>query len=72
MLGVGKITIRKYIIFIVIAIVLILIGIYTFVMREEAALEQILIVGTTYDPKTLDPALAYDIASAMVIQNIYD
>ena len=72
MLGVGKITIRKYIIFTIIAIVLISIGIYVFVMREEAALEQILIVGTTYDPKTLDPALAYDIASAMVIQNIYD
>jgi len=34
--------------------------------------EKILVVGTTYDPKTLDPALAYDIASAIVIQNIYD
>jgi len=34
--------------------------------------EKILIVGTTYDPKTLDPALSYDIASSIVIQNVYD
>ncbi|MCS7111448.1 MAG: ABC transporter substrate-binding protein [Ignisphaera sp.] len=34
--------------------------------------ETVLVVGTTYDPKTLDPALSYDIASAIVIQNIYD
>ncbi|MEM4896062.1 MAG: ABC transporter substrate-binding protein, partial [Ignisphaera sp.] len=34
--------------------------------------ETVIVVGTTYDPKTLDPALSYDIASAIVIQNIYD
>ncbi|MEM1619200.1 MAG: ABC transporter substrate-binding protein [Fervidicoccaceae archaeon] len=33
---------------------------------------KVLVVGTTYDPKTLDPHMAYDIASAMVIQNLYD
>jgi ABC-type dipeptide transport system, periplasmic component len=34
--------------------------------------EKKLVVGTTYDPKTLDPALVYDIASAIVVQNVYD
>ena len=55
----------------VIVVVAIIAGI---ALRQPAAPEResVLIVGTTYDPKTLDPAMAYDIASAMVIQNIYD
>lgn len=68
----GKITIKKYIILVIILAVIIAFVTYTFIMKEEAAFEQVLIVGTTYDPKTLDPALAYDIASGMIIQNIYD
>ncbi len=34
--------------------------------------EKIIVVGTTHNPKTLDPAMVYDIASAIVVQNIYD
>ena len=57
----------------VIAAVIIAILVAMLVLQPTAPQrESVLIVGTTFDPQTLDPALAYDIASAMVIQNIFD
>jgi len=48
------------------------IAIYFTIFQQPGQQEKVLIVGSTYDPKTLDPALVYDIASAMVVQNIFD
>uniref|UniRef100_A0A7J3I5J5 Solute-binding protein family 5 domain-containing protein n=1 Tax=Ignisphaera aggregans TaxID=334771 RepID=A0A7J3I5J5_9CREN len=57
----------------IVAVVVILVAVLTlFFMRAPQQVETVIVVGTTYDPKTLDPALSYDIASAIVIQNIYD
>lgn len=64
---------RRVIIGIVGVIILAVIAVSLIVVQPPGVeKEKVLIVGTTYDPKTLDPALAYDIASAMVIQNIFD
>ncbi|MCC6052016.1 MAG: ABC transporter substrate-binding protein, partial [Fervidicoccaceae archaeon] len=57
----------------IVVIAVVLIGVLLALLpKQTVQQEKILVVGTTYDPKTLDPALAYDIASAMVIQNVYD
>ncbi len=57
---------------IVIAVIIVAALAYFALMPAAPKKEVVLIVGSTYDPQTLDPALAYDIGSAMVIQNIFD
>jgi len=65
--------VSKKLLGVVVAVVLIVAAVTVALMVTPVAeKEKVLIVGTTYDPKTLDPALAYDIASSMVIQNIFD
>lgn len=60
----------------VIIAVIIIVAIVAYVgLRTPSEAEErktVLIVGSTYDPVTLDPAMAYDIASAMIIQNLFD
>lgn len=63
---------RNIVIGIVAVIVILAAVLMLFLMRAPQQVETVIVVGTTYDPKTLDPALSYDIASAIVIQNIYD
>ncbi|MEM0059616.1 MAG: ABC transporter substrate-binding protein, partial [Desulfurococcaceae archaeon] len=65
---------RKTLIPVVVILVVAVVAAALFLVKPPAPqqAEKKLVVGTTYDPKTLDPALVYDIASAMVVQNIYD
>ncbi len=65
---------RIYMIALVIVVVAAVIVATVFLTKPTTPqpVEKVFVVGTTYDPKTLDPALVYDIASAIVVQNIYD
>jgi peptide/nickel transport system substrate-binding protein len=65
---------RRIVIAVVVAVIVIAIAVPLVITRLTISqpVQKVLVVGTTYDPKTLDPAQAYDIASAIVIQNIYD
>lgn len=57
---------------IILAVLAVVIAAAALLPREAPQQEKVLVVGSTYDPKTLDPAMSYDIASGMVIQNLYD
>ena len=65
---------RTYLITIAVVVVVAVVLATIFLTRltTPQQVEKVLVVGTTYDPKTLDPALVYDIASSIVVQNIYD
>ncbi|MEB3859854.1 MAG: ABC transporter substrate-binding protein, partial [Desulfurococcales archaeon] len=63
---------RNLLIGIIGAVIVVIIVALAFLQPQAPQRETVLIVGTTFDPQTLDPALAYDIASAIVIQNIFD
>jgi peptide/nickel transport system substrate-binding protein len=63
---------RKVIIAIVVIVIAIAVSLTVTRLTLPQSAQKILVVGTTYDPKTLDPAQAYDIASSIVIQNVYD
>ncbi len=65
-------TLRNIVIVVIGLIAIASIAIYFTLFQQPQQQEKVLIVGSTYDPKTLDPALVYDIASAMVVQNIFD
>jgi len=57
---------HRIVIAVVVAVIVIAIAIPLVITRLTISqpVQKVLVVGTTYDPKTLDPAQAYDIASA--------
>jgi len=59
-------------IIVAVIVVVVAVGAYMAFFAPRPAPARVIVIGTTDEPTTLDPALAYDYPSCNVIQNVFD